>query len=95
MKDEKCAIVYDLLPNYVDKLTSSVTNKYIEEHLNNCMVCEQAFEDMKSDIELEEIQDLYQDNNFINAFKYIGNKIKSLELIIVVLTVLLIVQLVI
>ena len=30
----KCEIIQDLLPNYIDGLTSPVTNQEIENHLN-------------------------------------------------------------
>ena len=30
----KCEIVRDLLPSYIDGLTSSVTNEEIEKHLD-------------------------------------------------------------
>ncbi|MDD2498630.1 MAG: zf-HC2 domain-containing protein, partial [Desulfitobacteriaceae bacterium] len=32
----KCEIIKDLLPSYIDGLTSSESNLQIEEHLNNC-----------------------------------------------------------
>ena len=30
-----CKVVQDLLPSYIEKLTSKETNEYIEKHLNN------------------------------------------------------------
>ena len=36
--ENKCKIVTDLLPNYIENLTSEDTNKFIEEHLNSCEV---------------------------------------------------------
>ena len=40
MKEKNdCKIVQDLLPNYIDKLTSKETNAYIEEHINGCKEC--------------------------------------------------------
>ena len=35
-ENKDCKIVQDLLPNYIEKLTNEETNKYIEEHLNEC-----------------------------------------------------------
>ena len=32
----KCCIVRDLLPGYIDGLTSSETNEEIERHLEEC-----------------------------------------------------------
>ncbi len=51
MKDElKCSIVRDLLPNYIEKLTSDDTNNAVEHHLNNCEDCEKAYEQMAVNI---------------------------------------------
>ena len=36
MKNKECNLVKDLLPNYIDKVTSNETNVFIEEHLKNC-----------------------------------------------------------
>ena len=55
MKDKKdCKIVQDLLPNYIDKLTSKETNAYIEEHINGCKECQKILDDMQKDIQLQE-----------------------------------------
>jgi len=51
MKSElKCSIVQDLLPNYIEKLTSEDTNEAIEEHLAACEACKEIYEQMNSDI---------------------------------------------
>lgn len=48
MKDElQCEIVQDLLPSYVDGLTSEVTNTAIREHTGNCEECSQMLERMQ------------------------------------------------
>jgi hypothetical protein len=48
-----CSIVQDLLPNYIEKLTSDETNRAVEQHLNNCNNCKVAYEQMTSDIDTE------------------------------------------
>ena len=56
MKNQKqCKIVQDLLPTYIEDLTSEETNQYIEEHIKNCNDCEQALLDMKGELKLEKI----------------------------------------
>lgn len=50
---EKCKIVQDLLPNYIDKLTSKETNSFIEKHLEECKECHEIIENMKKDFEKE------------------------------------------
>ncbi|SET31063.1 DUF4825 domain-containing protein [[Clostridium] polysaccharolyticum] len=48
MKDKlSCEIVRDLLPLYVDKLTSEVTNDAIETHIQDCQDCSKVLESMK------------------------------------------------
>ena len=43
----KCEIVKDLLPSYIDGLTSSVTNEEIEKHLDECVMCRQYYREMR------------------------------------------------
>lgn len=42
-----CAIVRDLLPSYMDGLSSDVTNQAIEEHLGGCPDCAEALRRMR------------------------------------------------
>ncbi len=44
--DMKCSIVQDLLPNYIEKLTSEDTNHAIEDHFRTCEVCKKEYEKM-------------------------------------------------
>ena len=46
MSELKCAIVRDLLPLYVDGLTSAETSAAIEEHLKNCEDCRKVLNEM-------------------------------------------------
>lgn len=43
----KCEMIQDILPLYVEGLTSQVTNKEIEEHIAECEVCRAVLERMK------------------------------------------------
>ncbi len=84
MKNQKkqCKIVYDLLPNYVDKLTSEETNEYIQEHIEKCPECLKTLEDMQGEIELEK-----DDKNVgINAFKKVKRRIR-LQILISIISV--------
>lgn len=42
-----CEIIQDLLPSYIDGLTSPVTNGAIEEHVAGCSRCRQVLETMR------------------------------------------------
>jgi hypothetical protein len=47
----RCEVVRDLLPSYVDGLTSDVTNEEIALHLSSCKECERLYNEMKEPIE--------------------------------------------
>ncbi|MGN1377163.1 MAG: DUF4825 domain-containing protein [Dorea sp.] len=57
-----CELIRDLLPSYVEKLTSDVTNHLIEEHLTECEECRSVLKSMKEPVEepidTEESQEL-------------------------------------
>lgn len=57
MKND-CKIVQDLLPTYIDKLTSNETIDYIEKHLNSCEKCKIIYDNMQQDLKKEEIDDI-------------------------------------
>lgn len=51
MKNEiSCNIVQDLLPNFIEKLTSNETNEAIEKHIATCEDCKNVYEEMNSEI---------------------------------------------
>lgn len=52
----KCEIINDLLPSYVDELTSNESNIEIEKHLESCSSCKKEFDKMKEDISIEQIE---------------------------------------
>lgn len=50
-----CAVIKDLLPNYVEHLTSDKTNEYIKEHLNDCPECTKEKDNMIYELHTEKI----------------------------------------
>ena len=42
-----CEVVRDLLPSYIDGLTSGTTNQIIEEHLEECDACREMLQAMR------------------------------------------------
>lgn len=46
----KCEIIRDLLPSYLDELTSAESNQAIEEHLQECKDCRKHLEAMKTEM---------------------------------------------
>lgn len=49
----KCCIVKDLLPGYIDGLTSEETNEEIRIHLENCSACNTVYRQMSEEIPIE------------------------------------------
>lgn len=60
----KCEMIRDLLPLYIDGLTSKESNQEIEKHLKNCEECQKYYQEMTGDIDNfsvitnEEIEDV-------------------------------------
>ena len=50
----KCEIIRDLLPSYIDGLTSVESNEEIEKHLNECGECRDYLGKMQMDIRNDE-----------------------------------------
>ncbi len=49
--EKKCSFVQDILPTYIEKMTSEETNQFVEEHLKTCMECQKVHQAMLEDIE--------------------------------------------
>lgn len=67
-----CAIVKDLLPLYVEDLTSDSSNQFIEEHIVNCDECMDYLKNIKRDIPtVEESFDAgdYDDQKMVKNIK--------------------------
>ncbi len=79
-----CKIVRDLLPNYIEKLTSDETNKYIENHLLECNDCKKILDNMKKELKVN------NENDYENA-KYMKKYNKKLKIFVGIIIILLIV----
>lgn len=89
MKEKRdCKIVQDLLPNYIEKLTNDETNKYIEEHLNECEECNKIFENMQKDLKLNNLK---RDGREVKYIKKFNKKLKVLRNILLSIIVLFII----
>ena len=89
MKEKKdCKIVQDLLPNYIERLTNNDTNKYIEEHLNECEECKKIFENMEKDLKLNNVK---RDEREVKYIKKYNNKLKFLRNVLLIILVLFII----
>jgi hypothetical protein len=50
MKQIDCNIIRDLLPSYVEKLTSEQSNQAIDKHINDCSECKEYLNELQQDV---------------------------------------------
>ena len=84
----RCGIVQDLLPSYVDGLTSDETNEAIKNHLADCVSCRAMYERMKADeTSAEENSEvLEKEKKEINFLKKVNRKHRlNLMLVVIIL----------
>lgn len=83
--EKECNLIQDLLPNYIENLTSEKTNKQIENHIEKCQKCQEILNLMKdkTDIDISKIR-----NKKANYLKKYSFNLKFLQ--VVLLTILII-----
>ncbi|WP_313162793.1 zf-HC2 domain-containing protein [Sedimentibacter sp.] len=69
MNKINCNIIKDLLPLYIDNLTSNESNEIIEEHLNSCNECQIVYEQMNTPIEAEQEQNRENEIDYLKKVK--------------------------
>lgn len=73
MKEKReCKLVQDLLPNYIEKVTSEETNQYMEEHLQNCTDCEKIYTSMTREIKAKALDT----DKTVDYMKKVNQKMK-------------------
>lgn len=83
MKEKRdCKIVQDLLPNYVEKLTDEETNKFVEEHIEECAECKEILENIQKDLEINPTK---REEKEIKYIKKYSNKMRILKIILLVI----------
>lgn len=65
----KCDIVQDLLPLYVDGCCTQSSRELVEEHLQECAACKQVFGEMTGDIPTPEEPSLRRSLSRQNPFR--------------------------
>lgn len=51
-----CEVVQDLMPNYIDELTSEVTTNAVKEHMETCRECRAVYSRMTGEVPMEKIE---------------------------------------
>lgn len=81
-KINDCELVKDLLPNYVDNLTSQESNEFIESHISECAECKLLLDEMKkSSVSDEKVNS----KKFVNFAKKYNKKLKILKFIVLLI----------
>ena len=83
-KNDECKLIQDLLPNYIEKLTSEETNTYIENHIKDCKDCTKILKDMGEEVTLDKIDEMKK----VDYLKKI--KFRNRTIIVILLAILLI-----
>lgn len=65
MKEIECDVIQDLLPSYLDKITSEATNKLVKKHLQSCNKCSKILEEMNKEVDT----DVFNQNEQIDYLK--------------------------
>lgn len=86
MKKE-CKIVQDLLPNYLEKVTTEETNEFIKSHIDQCNECNEVYNSMQENMEIKKLET----NEEINYLKKFRIKLKLLRNILILIFIIFVV----
>lgn len=93
MKNNKeCKIVQELLPNYIENLTSKDVNMFMEEHLKDCKECQENLKIMQEELEIEKKQIPEKEVKYLKKFNRKFKIILSLIVIVLIIFVSIIVR---
>ncbi len=88
MKEKKCKVIQDLLPNYIEKLTSDETNMYMEEHLSNCVECSNVLNNMQEELNSNVSKIEPKEVDYLKKFSTKLKLLKSIFIIVLILMLL-------
>ncbi|MDD5934666.1 MAG: DUF6320 domain-containing protein [Clostridiales bacterium] len=66
-----CAVIRDLLPNYIEQLTSEKTNEIMEEHFNTCTECRNERDNLMSELHMDKIPEHKEFKKYLNKTKIV------------------------
>lgn len=79
MKNKDCELVRDLLPSYIDNLTSDETNEFIELHIKNCPECKACLDELQKTASTDEKE---KSTKFVKFAKKNQRKMRILKSIV-------------
>ncbi|MFB7158239.1 zf-HC2 domain-containing protein [Lysinibacillus sp. NPDC056232] len=77
------SVFRDLIPSYIENLTSEETNKQIEKHMEQCEDCQQYVKEMKENLLVERNHKQKKEDKNIDYFKKVRSKNRKKIFIIV------------
>ena len=83
-KNDECKLIQDLLPNYIEKLTSEETNTYIENHIKDCKDCTKILKDMGEEVTLDKIDEMKK-VDYLKKIKFRNRTIMGILLAILLI----------
>lgn len=89
MMNKECGIIRDLMPLYIDKISSNESNELINSHVQHCVQCKRILETMEDEIAIVNDKEPIKGNTLEakQPFKKIRNVIISLIIVILLLFV--------
>lgn len=70
-----CEIIRDLLPSYIDGLTSQESKRLVEEHLESCAECREYLKEMQADLSSE--ASVEKNKKAIRPFRKLNRRVKQ------------------
>ena len=88
----KCNVIKDLLPLYIEKITSQDSNEIIEEHLKECENCKEYFLKLKDEGFLEDLKEENENKeNPKKTMKNIKKKIMRGKLLFALIAIIIVI----
>lgn len=78
----QCKIVEDLLPLYIEELTSDETSSFVEEHLQGCEKCAKTHRRMTAPVQQEEQNVNYKKSLWMNMVKIVGKVLLTVFVVV-------------
>ena len=69
MRSVDCDVIKDLLPSYIDKISSASTNNLIEKHLQTCKSCNKALNDMSKETNIEPLLNQDEEIDYLKGYR--------------------------
>ncbi|MFD2046564.1 zf-HC2 domain-containing protein [Ornithinibacillus salinisoli] len=85
---KNCDMIRDLIPMYVENLTSEDSNQYIKEHLNSCEDCMNYLNNVERDLPNNDLLDVDTDINDQKLMKGIKRRINKMKFMAILIGVL-------